>query len=278
VDVDLSKFFDRVNHDLLMGRVAKRIADKAMLALIRRYLNAGIMSAGVVVERHEGTPQGGPLSPLLANVLLDEVDKELEQRGHAFARYADDCNVYVRSKRAGERVMQLLHRLYAGLHLRINEDKSAVASAFSRQFLGFSLWAAPGRVVKHRVSSRALTAMKDRVRRITRRTRGRSLRQIAQDLRSYLVGWKAYFRLADTPKVHRELDKWIRHRLRAIQLKQWRRGRTIFRELRARGMPVDEARLVARYARRWWRNSKMAIHLALPNSLFDELGVPRLAA
>lgn len=278
VDVDLSKFFDRVNHDLLMGRLAKQIADKAVLALIRRYLNTDIMSAGVVVERYEGTPQGGPLSPLLANVLLDEVDKELERRGHAFARYADDCNVYVRSKRAGERVMQLLRRRYAGLRLRINEDKSAVASAFSRQFLGFSLWVAPGRVVKHRVSRKALTAMKHRVRLITKRTRGRSLRQIAQDLRSYLVGWKAYFRLAETPKVYRTLDQWIRHRLRAIQLKQWRRGTTIFRELRARGMSTDEARRVARNGRRWWRNSKMAIHIALPNSLFDELGVPKLAA
>lgn len=278
VDVDLSKFFDRVNHDLLMGRLAKRIADKAVLVLIRRYLHAGIMSAGVVVTRHEGTPQGGPLSPLLANVLLDEVDKELERRGHAFARYADDCNVYVRSKRAGMRVMQLLRRLYAGLRLRINEDKSAVASAFTRQFLGFSLWVTSGKVVKHRLSRKALQAMKTRVRLITKRTRGRSMRQIAQDLRSYLVGWKAYFRLAETPKIYRRLDKWIRHRLRAIQLKQWRRGTTIYRELKARGMSAAQARRVAANGRRWWRNSRMAIHAALPNSLFDELGVPRLAA
>lgn len=277
VDVDLSKFFDRVNHDLLMGRLAKRIADKAVLSLIRRYLNTGIMSAGVVVKRHEGTPQGGPLSPLLANVLLDEVDKELERRGHAFARYADDCNVYVRSKRAGNRVMQLLRRLYAGLRLHINEDKSAVASVFTRQFLGFSLWVAPGKVVKHRLSRKALKAMKARVRLITKRTRGRSMRQIAQDLRSYLVGWKAYFRLAETPRVYRDLDKWIRHRLRAIQLKQWRRGRTIFRELHARGMSKRKAAWVAANGRRWWRNSRMHIHIALPISFFDELGVPRLA-
>ncbi len=278
VDVDLSKFFDRVNHDVLMGRLAKRIEDTTMLSLIRRYLQAGIMSAGVVVERHEGTPQGGPLSPLLANLLLDEVDKELEKRGHAFARYADDCNVYVRSKRAGHRVMALLRRLYAKLRLRINEEKSAVDSAFKRQFLGFALWAAPGGVVKHRVSRKALGRMKARIRLITRRTRGRSMRQIAEELRSYLVGWRNYFRLAETSRVYRDLDEWIRHRLRAIQLKQWKRGRTIFRELHARGMSRDMSARVALNGRRWWKNSAMGIHIALPNRYFDELGVPRLAA
>lgn len=278
VDVDLSKFFDRVNHDVLMGKLAIRIADKTMLRLIRCYLEAGVMVHGVVVERHEGTPQGGPLSPLLANVLLDEVDKELERRGHAFARYADDCNVYVRSRRAGERVMTLLRRLFAGLRLRINEEKSAVGSVFQRQFLGFSLWVAPGQIVKHRASGKALGRMKDRVRQLTRRNRGRSMEQVAQDLRSYLVGWKAYFRLADTPRVFGDLDQWVRHRLRAIQLKQWRRGRTIFRELRARGLSVDLAARVAGNARRWWRNSALGIHVALPNSYFDGLGVPRLAA
>jgi len=278
VDVDLSKFFDRVNHDVLMGKLGKRIADKTMLGLIRRYLNAGIMAHGVVTKRHEGTPQGGPLSPLLANILLDEVDKELERRGHAFARYADDCNVYVRSRRAGGRVMRLLRQLYARLRLRINEDKSAVASAFDRQFLGFGLWVAPGKVVKHRVARKALVKMKDRVRIITRRTRGRSLAQIAQDLRSYLIGWKNYFKLATTPQVFANLDKWIRHRLRAIQLKQWKRGRTIYRELLARGQSSDVAAMVAANCRRWWHNSAKAIHIALPNRYFDELGVPRLAA
>ncbi len=198
VDVDLSNFFDRVNHDVLMSKLARRIADKTMLGLIRRYLQAGVMVHGVVIERQEGTPQGGPLSPLLANILLDDVDKELERRGHAFARYADDCNVYVRSKRAGQRVMELLRRLFARLRLRINEDKSAVSSAFTRSFLGFGLWVAPGKVVKHRVDQQARVRMKNRVRIITRRTRGRSLAQIAQDLRSYLVGWKNYFQLAST--------------------------------------------------------------------------------
>jgi group II intron reverse transcriptase/maturase len=278
VDVDLAKFFDRVNHDILMGRVAKRIADKTVLGLIRRYLEAGILVNGVAVERYEGTPQGGPLSPLLANTLLDEVDKELERRGHTFARYADDCNVYVRSKRAGERVMQLLRRLYGKLRLQINEEKSAIASAFDRQFLGFSLWVAPGKVVKHRVSRKALGAMKTRVRQLTRRNRGRSLNQIAQDLRGYLTGWKNYFRLAETPGVFRALDKWIRHRLRAVQLKHWKRGKTIYRELRARGTPHWIARKVAANSRRWWKNSAKSLNGALPNKLFDDLGVPRLAA
>jgi RNA-directed DNA polymerase len=277
VDVDLAKFFDRVNHDILMGRLAKRIADKQVLRLIRRYLEAGILANGVVVERYEGTPQGGPLSPLLANVLLDEVDKELEQRGHAFARYADDCNVYVQTRRAGERVLRLLRRLYGRLRLQINEDKSAVTSAFDRQFLGFSLWVTPEKIVKHRVSRKALGALKTRVRQLTRRNRGRSLSQIAKELRAYLIGWKGYFRLAETPGVFRELDKWIRHRLRAIQLKQWRRGKTIYRELRARGTPHWMAWQAAANSRRWWKNSAKRLNSALPNKFFDELGVPRLA-
>jgi RNA-directed DNA polymerase len=277
VDVDLARFFDRVNHDVLMGRLAKRIGDRRVLGLIRRYLGAGVMQQGVVQERYMGTPQGGPLSPLLANVLLDEVDKELERRGHAFVRYADDLNVYVRSTRAGERVMALLRRLFTGLHLVINEEKSAVASVFTRQFLGFAFWRAQG-FVKLRVAPKALKVMKDRVRMLTRRTRGRSLEQIAKDLREYLAGWKGYFRLADTPKVFRELDKWLRHRLRAIQLKQWKRGRTIFRELRRRGLSVDAAAKVAGNARSWWRNSRMAINIAFPIRFFDELGLPQLAA
>jgi RNA-directed DNA polymerase len=277
VDVDLEKFFDRVNHDVLMGRLANRIADRRVLGLIRRYLDAGIMAHGVVMERHEGTPQGGPLSPLLANVLLDEVDKELEKRGHAFVRYADDCNVYVRSRRAGERVMGMLRRLYAKLRLRINESKSAVARPWDRKFLGYSFWVAPGREVKRRVASKALVAMKQRVRSITGRSRGRSIPTVVAELRGYLVGWKEYFRLAQTPKVFRELDEWIGHRLRAIQLKQWKRGTTIYRELRARGLSEHAAAKVAGNARSWWSNSGMAINIALPTSHFDGLGLPRLA-
>lgn len=278
VDVDLEQFFDRVNHDVLMGKLAKRIGDRRVLGLIRRYLEAGILADGLATERHEGTPQGGPLSPLLANVLLDEVDKELEKRGHAFVRYADDCNVYVRSRRAGERVMQLLRQLYAGLRLRINESKSAVDLAWNRKILGYSFWIAPGKTVKRRVAKKALGAMKDRVRIITRRTRGRSMKQVAADLRSYLVGWKEYFRLADTPKRFAELDEWIRHRLRAIHLKHWKRGTTIYRELCARGLSEHQAARVAASGRHWWRNSAMLIHLAFPISYFDELGIPRLAA
>jgi group II intron reverse transcriptase/maturase len=277
VDVDLEKFFDRVNHDVLMGRLANRIADRRLLGLIRRYLDAGTLAHGVVMERHEGTPQGGPLSPLLANVLLDEVDKELEKRGHAFVRYADDCNVYVRSKRAGERVMEGLRHLYAKLRLRINESKSAVARPWDRKFLGYSFWVAKGREVKRRVASKALVTMKQRVRAITGRSRGRNIPSVVAELRGYLVGWRNYFSLADTPKVFRELDEWIRHRLRAIQLKQWKRGRTVYRELVARGLSSARAAEIARNARRWWRNSGMAIHIALPVSHFDNLGVPRLA-
>jgi group II intron reverse transcriptase/maturase len=278
VDVDLEKFFDRVNHDVLMGKLSKRIEDRRVLGLIRRYLDAGVMANGVVVERYEGTPQGGPLSPLLANVLLDEVDKELEKRGHAFVRYADDCNVYVRSRRAGERVMQLLRRLYAKLRLRINESKSAVDWAWKRKILGYSFYLARGHALKRRVAKQALARMKERIRLITSRTRGRSIEQVAADLRGYLVGWKQYFHLAETPRVFRDLDAWIRHRLRAVQLKQWKRGTTIYRELRRRGLPDDAARTVARNGRRWWHNSAELINVAFPISYFDDLGVPRLVA
>ena len=278
VDVDLKSFFDRVNHDVLMRLMSGHIADKSVLKLIGRYLKAGVMANGVVVERYQGTPQGGPLSPLLANVLLDIVDKALERRGHTFVRYADDCNVYVGSKRAGERVMRLLRRLFAKLKLVVNEDKSAVASVFTRKFLGFSFWVAKGRVVKRRIANKALKVMKTRVRWLTCRSCGRNLQQVADKLRSYLLGWKSYFRLADTPGVFRRLDQWIRHRLRAIQLKHWRRGKTIYRELIARGMRPMRARAIAANSRRWWRNSRLNLNAAFPISFFDELGVPRLAA
>jgi len=277
VDVDVEKFFDRVNHDVLMGRLARKISDRRLLRLIRRYLVAGVMVEGVVVERYEGTPQGGPLSPLLANVLLDEVDKELERRGHAFVRYADDLRVFVGSQRAGERVMRSLVVLFGRLRLQINKTKSAVDRAWRRPFLGFSFWIASGRIVRVRVSSRSLVRMKGRVRQITSRTGGRSLVQVAKELRQYLLGWKGYFQLAETPRVFRGLDEWIRHRLRAIQLKHWKRGRTAYRELRERGVPSWLAQLAAAKVSCWWRNSASAINAALPNTYFDELGVPRLA-
>ncbi len=276
VDVDLEAFFDRVNHDVLMSRLAKRIADRRLLGLIRRYLEAGIMAHGVVMERHEGTPQGGPLSPLLANVLLDDVDKELEKRGHAFARYADDCNVYVRSRRAGERVMTTMRRLFAKLRLRINETKSAIARPWERKFLGYSFWFAKGGTVKRRVASKALIAMKDRVRDITKRNGGRSIASVVDELRGYLVGWKQYFQLADTPRIFADLDEWIRHRLRAMQLKQWKRGTTVFRKLRELGVPRDIARIAARRTRSWWRTSGEMLNAALPAGHFDHLGLPRL--
>ena len=193
-------------------------------------------------------------------------------------RYADDGNVYVRSKRAGERVMALLRRLYGDLKLRINESKSAVARVWDRKFLGFSLWVGAGKTIRVRVAEKALNAMKQRVRSMTRRLGGRSLEQVIGTLRPYLLGWKAYFRLAETPQVFRELDEWIRHRLRAIQLKQWKRGRTTHRELVSRGLSPTAAAQVAANTRRWWKNSAMALHIAIPNRWFTERGLPSLGA
>jgi RNA-directed DNA polymerase len=277
VDVDLEKFFDRVNHDVLMGRLTKRIEDAGVIRLIRAYLNAGIMHGGIVSQREQGTPQGGPLSPLLANVLLDEVDRELERRGHRFVRYADDCNVYVRSRRAGERVMALLERLYGKLHLTINASKSAVAGAFGRKFLGYSLWAAPKGEVKRSVAKKAREAFKQRIRELTRRTCGRSMSELVEPLRRYVLGWKAYFGLAQTPKVWRELDEWMRHRLRAIQLKHWRRGTTAYRECLALGAPPWLARKVAANCKRWWNTSAHSLNGVLTTAYFDSLGFPRLS-
>ena len=277
VDVDLAKFFDRVNHDILIDRFKRRIDEAGVIRLIRAYLNAGIMDGGVVVERHLGTPQGGPLSPLLANVLLDEVDRVLEARGHSFARYADDCNVYVGSIKAGERVMALIRRLYGDLRLQINEAKSAVGSAFGRKFLGYALWVAKGQEVKCAVATKALDNFTARIRQLTRRSGGRSMEQVVGKLRPYLLGWKAYFGMAQTPKVWRELDEWLRHRLRAIQLQQWRRPGTIYRELKVLGATEDAARQVAGNCHRWWRNSRGAINSVLTVAYFDRLGVPRLS-
>lgn len=276
VDVDLEKFFDRVNHDILLDRLAKRIADKAVLRLIRRYLEAGILAHGVVLERAQGTPQGGPLSPLLANVLLDEVDRELERRGHKFVRYADDSNVYVKSMRAGHRVLAGLKRCYAKLRLKVNATKTAVAAVRGRKFLGYCLWFAPKGEVRRAVAKEALHRYKQRIRQLTKRQTGRSLDQIAHDLRGYMPGWKAYFSLAQTPKVWRELDEWLRHRLRAIQLKQWGRGTTAYRALIALGASKDTALRVASNTRRWWRNSAMELNRVLTVAYFDRLGVPRL--
>jgi group II intron reverse transcriptase/maturase len=277
-DVDLAKFFDRVNHDVLMERLSRRITDGRVLRLIRRYLVAGIMADGVVAGRHEGTPQGGPLSPLLANVLLDEVDKELEKRGLTFARYADDLNVYTGSRRAADDAMVTLKRRFARLRLQVNEAKSTVARAWERKFLGYSFWVAPGRVIRPRVAPAALAEMKARVRVITSRTGGRNLTAVVAELRSYLTGWKLYFQLAETPRIFRDLDEWLRHRLRAVQLKQWKQGPTVYRELRARGVPERITRAAAAHTSRWWATAAHgALQTALPTSYFDRLGVPRLA-
>ncbi len=277
VDVDLEKFFDRVDHDILIDRLQKRIKDTGVIRLIRAYLNSGIMDEGVVHKRTMGTPQGGPLSPFLANVLLDEVDKELERRGHSFARYADDLNVYVRSRRSGERVMRLLRRLYGRLHLTVNETKSAVASVLGRKFLGYSFWVAPGGVIKRKVADKPLATFKARIRQLTRRTVGRSMADVAHGLQLYVPGWKSYFRLAQTPGVWLRLDEWMRHRVRAIQLKQWKRGTTMYRELTALGAKPNIARTVAANSRRWWRNSGMLLNAVLTLAWFNQLGVPRLS-
>ena len=277
VDVDLSKFFDRVNHDILIGRLRKRIDDAGVIRLVRAYLNSGIMDHGVVQERSEGTPQGGPLSPLLANVMLDEVDKELERRGHRFARYADDANVYVRSVRAGQRVMGLLRRCYAKLHLVVNEGKSAVASVFGRKFLGYSLWVGRGGEVKRKVAEKPLQAYKQRIRELTRRSGGRSMADVVQGLRSYMLGWKGYFQLAQTLGVWRRLDEWLRHRLRAIQLKHWKRGTTMYRELLRIGAWPSVAKQVAANSCRWWRNSDRLLKTVMTIGYFDRMGVPRLS-
>jgi RNA-directed DNA polymerase len=278
VDVDLETFFDRIQHDVLMGKLAQRIADKRLLRLIRRYLEAGVMVNGVVMERHEGSPQGSPLSPLLANVLLDEVDKELEKRGLSFCRYADDCNVYVRSKRAGDDAMETLRHLFTNLKLRVNETKSAVARPWERKFLGYTFWIAKKTgELKRGVADKALATMKERVRTITSRTRGRSIAAVIEELRPYLLGWKNYFRLQERPSLFRELDGWIRHRLRMLHLKQWKNGPNAYRQLRARGLSHQDAAKVAGNLRSWWRNSHMALNRALPPSYFDNLGLPRLA-
>jgi RNA-directed DNA polymerase len=235
VDLDLEKFFDRVNHDILMGLVAKRVTDKRVLKLIRGFLTAGVLTDGLVGPTEEGTPQGGPLSPLLSNLMLDVLDKELERRGHNFVRYADDCNVYVRSQRAGERVMDSVEKfLTKYLKLKVNKAKSAVARPVKRKFLGFSFTS--GEQPRRRIAPQSLARFRGRVRELTRRIRGNSLAQIIKELNVYLIGWRGYFGFCETPSVLRELDQWIRRRLRAIVWKQWKSGPTRFAKLRCCGV------------------------------------------
>jgi len=277
VDIDLEKFFDRVNHDMLMGRIAKRVEDKRMLKLIRAFLNAGIMENGLVSPSEEGTPQGGPLSPLMSNLMLDDLDKELERRGLRFVRYADDCNIYVRSRRAGERVMQSITRFITDkLRLKVNELKSAVARPAERKFLGFSFTS--GKQPKRRIAPKSLLRFKKRIRELTKRNRGVSLDQMVADLRRYLTGWRGYFGFCQTPSVFSILDSWIRRRLRCFQWKQWKSGRTRFAELRKRGVGKDLAAQTAGSSRGLWHVSRSpALSIALPGAYFDSLGLPRLS-
>jgi RNA-directed DNA polymerase len=276
VDIDLEKFFDRVNHDILMGLIAKRVSDKRILKLIRGFLTAGVLADGLVSPTEEGTPQGGPLSPLLSNLMLDVLDKELEKRGHNFVRYADDCNIYVRSQRAGERVMEGIERFLAKrLKLKVNKAKSAVGKPSVRKFLGFSFTG--GKAPKRRIAPQAIDRFKAIVRALTPRTGGKSLTQVAETLSRYLLGWRAYFGFCETPSVLRALDQWIRRRLRAIVWKQWKHGRTRFRKLRRRGVgPVPAAQAAGSPKGPWRLANSQALKTALPNAFFRLLAIPTL--
>jgi RNA-directed DNA polymerase len=277
VDIDLEKFFDRVNHDRLMGRLAKRITDKRVLKLIRAFLNAGVMEKGLVSAIDEGTPQGGPMSPLLSNIVLDEMDRELERRGHLFVRYADDCNIYVRSERSGKRVMESITLfIHRKLKLKVNGEKSAVARPWERKFLGFSFT----RKEPHRrsIASKTLVRLKKRVREITRRTRGITLEGMVEKLNLYLRGWHGYFGFCQTPSVLRDLDSWIRRRLRCYVWKQWKRGRTRYKELCKRGINGILAAKTAGNPHGPWRLSHSpGLCIAFPNVFFDGIGLFRLS-
>src|SRR5215470_4872780 len=273
VDLDLEKFFDRVHHDRLMAAVAERVADKRMLKLIRAFLKAGVMEDGLVSPLDEGTPQGGPLSPLLSNLVLDELDRELERRGHRFVRYADDCNIYVGSERAGQRVMDSVTRFITyRLKLKVNQAKSAVARPGQRKFLGFSFTGE--REPRRRIAPKAIDRFKKRIREQTRRTRGVSLRQMITDLVPYLRGWLGYFGDCKTPSVLHNLEQWLRRRLRSVVWKQWKRGRTRFRELRKRSVGKDLAASTAGSPHGPWRLANSpALAIALPNAYFAQLGL-----
>jgi len=276
VDLDLEKFFDRVNHDKLMAKITERVNDKRMLKLIRAFLRAGVMEDGLVSPVDEGTPQGGPLSPLLSNIVLDELDRELERRGHRFARYADDCNVYVRSWRAGERVMRSITQFVAQrLRLQVNQQKSAVAEPWQREFLGFSFtrFGEPRR----RIAPQAVLRFQKRIRELTRRTRGVAMERMAEQTSQYLRGWIGYFGRCQTPSVLQSLEEWTRRRLRSAIWKQWKRGVVRFAALRKRGVGKDLAAQTAGSAHGPWRLANSpALSFALPNAYFDSLGIPRL--
>ncbi len=273
VDLDLEKFFDQVNHDVLMSRLARRISDKRVLGLIRRYLQAGMMIGGVVSQRAEGTPQGGPLSPLLSNILLDELDKELERRGHKFCRYADDCNIYVRSREAGERVMKSVTEfLSKRLRLKVNAEKSAVARPWERKFLGYSMtWHKHPRL---KVAPESVRRLKAKVRTILREGRGRSLPQVIKDLNQLLRGWVGYFRLAEVKGIFEELDGWLRRKLRCLLWRHWKRPRRRMKELMRRGLEKLRAWKSSVNGRgAWWNAGASHMNEAFPKSYFDRLGL-----
>jgi RNA-directed DNA polymerase len=272
VDLDIEKFFDHVNHDLLLRRIREKVSDRRVLRLLNLYLRSGVIIGDVQHETPEGTPQGSPLSPLLANVLLDSLDKELEKRGHRFVRYADDCNVYVRSRRSAERVLSNLSRfLLVKLKLQVNRKKSAVGRAWERQFLGFSF----SKTLRVCVSEKSLKRFKLRIRELTRRTRGRTIRKIIEELRRYLLGWKAYYGFSQYRSIFKELDSWIRRKLRCYHWKQW--GRRRYKELRSRGVSRDLAWNTVKSAHGPWRLSRSpALSIALPGRYFDALGLPRM--
>ena len=276
VDIDLEKFFDRVNHDVLMARVARKVGDRRVLRLIRRYLQAGMMADGMATARTEGTPQGGPLSPLLSNILLDDLDQELERRGHAFCRYADDCNIYVRTKAAGLRVMASLTRFLADrLRLRVNAAKSAVARPWERSFLGYSMTAHAKPRLK--VATKSVDRLKDKVRETMRHGRGRAISRTIEDLSPRLAGWVAYFRLAETKGVFEGLDQWLRRKLRCVLWRQWKRPHTRAHRLRQRGLAEERSWLSAMNGRGpWWNAGASHMNDAFRKSYFDSLGLVSL--
>ncbi len=273
VDLDLEKFFDQVNHDVLMSRLARRVKDKDVLRLIRRYLQAGMMKNGLAAPRTEGTPQGGPLSPLLSNILLDELDKELESRGHRFVRYADDCNVYVKSKAAGERVMASLESFLRGrLRLGLNREKSAVARPWSRTFLGYSVTV--HRRPKLKVSPKSVKRLRSRLRQLFRRLRVQRLGLVIEELVPILRGWVGYFQLSEVRGVFEDLDQWLRRRLRCILWRQWKRPRIRFKKLRQHGFAPDRAAISAYNGRGpWWNAGASHMNQAIPTAYLRRLGL-----
>jgi len=276
VDLDLERFFDLVNHDVLMSRVARKVEDKRVPGLIRRYLQAGIMAGGVVSPRTEGTPQGGPLSPLLSNILLDDLDRELERRGHAFCRYADDCNIYVRSKRAGERVLASITLFLEGrLRLKVNQSKSAVDRPWKRKFLGYAVTFHKRPRLK--VAGASIERLKAKLQELFRQGRGRSLGQLIEELKPVLRGWVNYFRLAEVKGVFEELDGWIRRRLRCILWRQWKRPYTRAKNLMRRGLGEARAWRSASNGRGpWWNSGASHMNEGFPKRFFDTFGLVSL--